>query len=200
MPDFLISSRKVRRAAFVAEPGPTRFLKIAANRSPQPQHALGRKDWLAEVMARAHTGTDSHTGEDCGDIAVFVHGYNTSPADVIRRHRKLAKALAKHDFGGLLVSYDWPSDDRAINYLEDRIDAKLTALSLVTDCIAVLAATRFRGCRYNVHVIAHSMGAYVVREAFDDADDRPGIAACQLEHLAALPGGRGHLQSLADVT
>jgi len=31
-------------------------------------------------------------------------------------------------------------------------------------------------CKINVHLLAHSTGAYVVREAFDDADDRPGVA------------------------
>ena len=32
-------------------------------------------------------------------------------------------------------------------------------------------------CDVNVHLLAHSTGAYVVREAFDDADDRRTIAA-----------------------
>ena len=177
MPDFLISARRVRRGAFIAEPGHTRYLKSPSNRVPTPDHAVTRKRWVDDILAAGHTGHDEHTGEDCGDIAVFVHGYNTSPADVARRHRKLKRALAAQGYGGVLVSFDWPSDDRAINYLEDRVDAKLTALNLVRDGIALLAATHRRGCRYNVHIIAHSMGAYVVREAFDDADDRPAIAA-----------------------
>ncbi len=177
MPDFLISARQVRRNEFVAEPGRTRFLKVPSNRVPTPAHTIAKTGWVDDVLAAGHSGTDDHTGEDCGDIAVFVHGYNTSPRDVAQRHRKLGRALAASGFDGVLVSFDWPSDDRAINYLEDRVDAKLTALSLVRDGIALLATTQRRGCRYNVHVIAHSMGAYVVREAFDDADDRPAIAA-----------------------
>lgn len=127
-------------------------------------------------MASAHTRQDPSTGEDCGDILVFVHGYNTSPATVVERHRQLRRDIADKGFDGAVVSFDWPSDDRAINYLEDRSDAKMTALRLVDDCISLLAATQFRGCRINLHVVAHSMGAYLVREAFDDADDRPAIA------------------------
>ncbi len=177
MPDYLISVRNVRRGEFGAEPGPTRFLRIPGNRNPKPAHAIGRLGWVDDVLATGHTGQEPHSGEDCGEVVVFVHGYNTSPPGVIRRHRQLKRDLASAGFRCALISFDWPSDDRAINYLEDRSDAKLTALKLVDDGISLLAATQFRGCRYNVHVVAHSMGAYVVREAFDDADDRPAIAA-----------------------
>lgn len=175
--DYLITARNVRRGEFGDEPGPARFLRVPSNRNPTPDHRIARKDWVDAVMALGHTHQDPHTGEDCGDIVVFVHGYNTSPADVARRHRQLERDLPKAGFKGAIVSFDWPSDDRAINYLEDRSDAKLTALKLVDDCLSVLAAAQFRGCRINLHVVAHSMGAYVVREAFDDADDRPALAA-----------------------
>jgi esterase/lipase superfamily enzyme len=47
----------------------------------------------------------------------------------------------------------------------------------VDDCIALLAAYQVQDCWINLHVMAHSMGAYVVREAFTDADDRWQIAA-----------------------
>jgi esterase/lipase superfamily enzyme len=76
-----------------------------------------------------------------------------------------------------VVSFDWPSNDFALNYLEDRSDAKQTALRLVDEGIASFAALQRPDCHINLHVLAHSMGCYVVREAFDDADDRPAIAA-----------------------
>lgn len=174
--DYLITTRKLQRGEFTAEPGPTRFLKLPAGESPLPGHAISRKTWVKEVLAAARSHQDPHTGEDCGDIVVFVHGYKTSPENVIDRHRQFRGDLADSGFGGAFVSFDWPSDDRTINYLEDRSDAKITALTLVDDCISLLAATQFRGCKINLHVVAHSMGAYLVREAFDDADDRPAIA------------------------
>ncbi len=177
MPDFIMSARRIRRGEFSAEPGPTRFLHVPSNRIPLPNHTVTRSKWNADVMAAGHTGQDGHSGADCGEIVVFVHGYNTSPAAVVRRHRQLKKGLTRTGYKFALISFDWPSDDRAINYLEDRSDAKHTALRMVDDCISQLAAVQFRGCKYNVHVVAHSMGAYVVREAFDDADDRPAIAA-----------------------
>ena len=177
MPDYIISARNIRRGEFGAEPGPTKFLRVPSNRKPVPEHAIRKTAWLQEVMTQGHTGQDAHTGADCGEVVVYVHGYNTSPAEVARRHRRLKKDLATTGYRFVLISFDWPSDDRAINYLEDRSDAKHTALRMVDDCIALLAATQFKGCQYNLHIVAHSMGAYVVREAFDDADDRPAIAA-----------------------
>jgi len=176
VPDYLITTRKLRRGAFAAEPGPTRFLKVDAHDSPEPDQAIKRKLWLEEVLSLAHTHQDPRTGDDCGDIVVFVHGYNTTPVESIERHRSFHSGLAKAGFNGAFVSFDWPSDNRAINYLEDRSDAKITALTLVDDCISLFAATQYRDCKINLHVVAHSMGAYLVREAFDDADDRPAIA------------------------
>ena len=55
--------------------------------------------------------------------------------------------------------------------MEDRHDAKLTAMQLVSDGIRLLAQEQTPDCAINMHLLAHSTGAYVVREAFDDADD-----------------------------
>jgi esterase/lipase superfamily enzyme len=177
MTDYIFSVRNQKKQVFGDRPGPTRFLKVPADQNPLPSHAIPRKSWVDELLALAHTGQDPFTGKACGDLAVLVHGYSTSPGEIVSRHRQLQRALAALGFGGVLVSFDWPSDDRAINYLEDRKDAKITALRLVDDGIALLAAQQLRGCKINLHVIAHSMGCYVLREAFDDADDRPAIAA-----------------------
>ena len=175
--EFVITVRNVVKGRFGSEPGPTRFLKVPEDAVPDPSHRVGGKAWVDELIARAHAPADPVTGKGCGDVTVLVHGYSTSPAEIVARHRQLKLDLAVAGYRGQLVSFDWPSDDHALNYLEDRVDAKLTALKLVDDGIALLAATQYRGCELNVHVVAHSMGCYVLREAFDDADDRPRIAA-----------------------
>jgi len=48
---------------------------------------------------------------------------------------------------------------------------------LVDAGVAGFAARQTPDWEINLHIIAHSMGAFVVREAFDDADDRPAVAA-----------------------
>jgi esterase/lipase superfamily enzyme len=44
-------------------------------------------------------------------------------------------------------------------------------LQLVTDGIAYLSKEQTPDCTINIHLLGHSTGAYVIREAFDDADD-----------------------------
>lgn len=178
MPDYLISVRNIRQGRFGDEPGTTRFLEVPRGEGePNPDHGIGRARWVDEVMSRSRIGTDPATGRDCGDILVFVHGYNNDLPTVMDRHRMLRENLDRAGFGGIVVSFDWPSNNIALNYLEDRSDARKTSIKLVDDCIRLFTITQLRGCAFNVHLLAHSTGAYVIREAFDDADDRRNIAA-----------------------
>jgi esterase/lipase superfamily enzyme len=171
--DFVISVRNVKAGEFGTEPGVTRFLFVPPGEDPAPAQAIPKKQWVEAVTAAASGSQDDMSA---GDILVFVHGYNSSPADMIARHRQILSNLKAQGYQGALVSFDWPSDDVAFKYLEDRSDAKVSALRLVDDCISPLAACQLQDCRINLHVMAHSMGAYVVREAFSDADDRRRLA------------------------
>ncbi|WP_172292746.1 alpha/beta hydrolase [Pseudoruegeria sp. HB172150] len=102
-----------------------------------------------------------------GDIVVFVHGYNTDAQDVFESHIELAKNLRDNGLThAVFVSYSWSSRGDFWNYLEDDSDARQTAIHLVQSGLAVFAAFSTPDCRVRVHVLAHSMGALVVREAF----------------------------------
>lgn len=168
--DFVLSARNISRGQFGNEPGTSRWLMVPAG-IPTPAHGTTRRQWVHELLGAATWGRDSRTGRPRGDIVVFVHGYNNSPEVVMRRHRSLAATLTEVGFKGVVMSFDWPSDDKALGYLEDRHDAKRTAMQLVHDGIALLADMQERDCTINVHLLGHSTGAYVIREAFDDADD-----------------------------
>jgi len=176
MNDFVVSARRVKQAAFEAEPGPSHMLLVPADADePIPKHGrMGEiwvKAWVQQLLAEAIWGTDERTGAERGDILVYVHGYNNSAPEVLKRHRQLQSDLKALGWKGVVVSFDWPSDNKTVGYLEDRHDAKLSAMQLVTDLIALLAAKQTPDCAVNTHILAHSMGTYVVREAFDDADD-----------------------------
>ncbi len=181
MTDFVISVRNLKKTGpggFGSEPGKTRFLAVPEGADPSRDQKIDRDDWVRKVMVEGENGEiDPVTGLRCGDILVFIHGYNNEPPIVIQRHRLLKKILAAEGFSGVIVSFDWPSNNVALNYLEDRSDARKTSIKLVDDCIRLFTVTQLKGCVFNVHLLAHSTGAYVIREAFDDADDRRNIAA-----------------------
>jgi esterase/lipase superfamily enzyme len=173
MSRFVICTRAIVNGQFVAEPGATRYLEIPDGQKPLPTHEVTRRDvWVKRLRRACAWGTDSRVASrQRGDILIFVHGYNNSQDIVMARHDRLALDLRTVGYKGSIVSFDWPSEDMAINYLEDRHDAKKTAMQLVTDGIAHLSAEQTPDCAINIHLLGHSTGAYVIREAFDDADD-----------------------------
>ena len=182
--DYIFSVRRVKKGAFTNELGSTYFLKVPETAPDiSPSHQIGSAGtgmpdkWAKEVMAAAKSGVNPRSGVPKGDILIYVHGFNTPTATLLERHRLVRAGVEKHGFEGVVVSFDWPSASSALNYLEDRSDAKQTARLLVDAGIAAFAARQTPDCEINLHLLAHSMGAYVVREAFDDADDRPGVAA-----------------------
>lgn len=203
MNDFVVCARRVKQGAFNAEPGPSHMLVVPANSlAPLPNHGrMGDtwvKAWLQQLLAEATWGIDERTGALRGDILVYVHGYNNDAPEVIRRHRRLQTDLKALGWKGALVSFDWPSDNKTVGYLEDRHDAKQSAMQLVTDLIALLAAKQTPDCAINTHIIAHSMGAYVVREAFDDADDARLENNCWMISQLCLIGADVSASSLSD--
>ncbi|MEO9827127.1 MAG: alpha/beta hydrolase [Paracoccaceae bacterium] len=174
--DYVFTVRSASGDGFGDEPGASYFLEVPGNaKSLKPSQQIKKTDWINSVIDLSKKGT--HTGVAEGDIVIYIHGFNNSTGSVLRRLRLLKKGLKAQGFDGVVIAFDWPSADRALNYLEDRLDAKQSAFRLVTEGISSFAALQTPECRINTHLIAHSMGAYVVREAFDDADDRPAIAA-----------------------
>lgn len=179
MTNHVICVRNVEKGKFGNEPGATYFLDVpdtSSEISVNHKSPKKKKEWFLDLLNKAAEASDDTT--NCsGDILVFIHGYNNSQKTVLKRHKLIKKSLKKQGFKGLVVSFDWPSANKAINYLEDRSDAKKTAIKLVDDCIKAFSILQTEDCKINVHLLAHSMGAYVVREAFDDADDRPKVAS-----------------------
>jgi pimeloyl-ACP methyl ester carboxylesterase len=172
MDRFILCTRDDDGQQFIAEPGPTRYLQVPAGQLPEPRHTIKPELWFKRLRKASVWGPDARVpGRDRGDILVFVHGYNNSQDTVMQRHDRLAADLGAVGFKGVVLSFDWPSEAMAINYLEDRHDAKLTAMQLVRGGIAVLAGLQTPDCAINIHLLGHSTGAYVIREAFDDADD-----------------------------
>ena len=170
MPDYVICARDVKGKNFGSEPAPSSYLVVPDGAQPRPSkdHLLDQKKWAVKVMAEARKGVPAN-GE--GHILVFVHGYNNDQKIVMERHRRLRDDLKAANFPGVVVSFDWPSGNVGAFYLEDLQDAHNSAYQLVGDGILLLASMQQPDCKINIHILAHSMGAYVTREAFTAADD-----------------------------
>lgn len=170
--NFILCARATKGGNFVPEPGPSRYLKVPYGSLPKPEHAIPRNQWVKELRRAATWGTDARRGDgDRGDLVVFVHGYNNDLKIIRDRHEQLEKDLSSVGFKGAVLTFCWPSNDIGLNYLEDRHDAKKSAMQLVSDGIKLLSAHQTPDCTINIHLLGHSTGAYVIREAFDDADD-----------------------------
>lgn len=173
--DFVISARNIEgkgsKQKFGNENADCSYLEVPDPELPNPSHCVPREkrdSWAKRVIKAARQGL--RKGE-FGHILFFVHGFNGDLAINMRRHRRLRDDLAGAGFKGVVVSFDWPCGDIGAFYLEDLKDAHDAAHQLVKDAIVLLAEFQEPDCVVNVHVLAHSMGAYVTREAFTWADD-----------------------------
>jgi hypothetical protein len=169
---YMLCARDVKGGKFIPEPGPSLYLKVPKGELPKPGHAISEGRWSKELRAAATWGRDGRRDNQArGDLLIFVHGYNNDLRIIRDRHEQLERDLMAIGFKGAVMTFCWPSDDSALNYLEDRHDAKTSAMQLVSDGIRILSEQQTPDCTVNIHLLGHSTGAYVIREAFDDADD-----------------------------
>lgn len=174
---FLITNREIsvkneKRIKFGSSASKLQFLclsepeKITQANLFSEQH--GKRSWGRRLINAAnHRIRKFGQGEEDGHILFFVHGYNHSMQDAIEQHYSLQKQLETHGLGQCqLVSYAWPSNNRFTDYLVDILDAQLSALSLIKDAADLLPDLSRESCKIKFHILAHSMGAMLIFEAF----------------------------------
>jgi esterase/lipase superfamily enzyme len=115
---------------------------------------LGNADQLVRAARERLFGARTYLGQ----ALVFVHGYNVSFDNAIRRAGQLAYDLA---FDGPVFAFSWPSAERLLSYVGDRESAQLSADALREFIETVVAETKAR----RIHIIAHSMGNVALIEA-----------------------------------
>ncbi|MBF9059282.1 alpha/beta fold hydrolase [Rhodobacterales bacterium HKCCSP123] len=151
----------------------TRYVSAPEGVSPDGDHIVDRATWLAQVQAAAPGG----------DVLIYVHGFNTEQSEMLERRRNIELGLAAEGWTGLVIAYDWPSDGTYWGYGSDRADAKHTAPYLVTDAIGPLKNLRPQP---RVHLICHSMGAYLTLRGFAGVGDSgaPGTTPWAVDEVA----------------
>lgn len=150
--------------------GSASYLQVPdSNNVPLPSHKVGGvKQWLDKVVEQANPpGTDPGSALH---IVFFVHGYNTPPKESLTRQRLVESELKARGFECIVIGFDWPTGGSAALYAYDRFEAQKAASLLVEGGIIPFAKYTLKDCPINIHVIAHSMGGFVVREAFRSVD------------------------------
>lgn len=124
------------------------------------------------------------------DTLAFIHGFNVSFRDAL-----LAGARLRETYDRIVVVFTWPSDGRKVpwaSYWSDRDDAKASAPAVARAFLKLVAflqsIPRERACRQQVHLMAHSMGNYVLRN---------GLQKIRQEYPDSLPRVFGHIFLMA---
>jgi len=107
------------------------------------------------------------------DTILFIHGFDYKFDEALIGLGELKQRLDIGKFGPAnMVVFTWPSDGAMIpyvSYASDRRDAKDSgeaggrALLQLTDFLSKLTVDDI--CRGRIHIVAHSMGNYVLRNA-----------------------------------
>lgn len=167
MAKFFITVRSISGDDFGNNLGAIRYLSVPDGQAPKPSHQVGLRAWIGQIMATFPADKD---GVAKGNLLFFVHGFNTTITGVDTDQSNIRAGLAgKIDC--TIVSFDWPSLGETFAYLPDLDTAKKTAVDLVNAGIKPLLTAQTDKCQVAVHLLCHSMGAYVTREALDHADD-----------------------------
>ncbi|WP_315769228.1 MULTISPECIES: alpha/beta hydrolase [unclassified Bradyrhizobium] len=119
-----------------------------------------------------NTFCDIIQGEPSKTALVFVHGFNTTFEGGVLR---LAQIAWDMQFKGAPILFSWPSAGGVLNYLYD-LNSALGARPRFQELIQMLRADA--GVE-TIHIVAHSMGNFVVLDALNDlakAGSLPNLA------------------------
>lgn len=108
----------------------------------------------------------------CADTVVFIHGFNVSFNDALKAAAQFSSQLIIDDKPANVVLFTWPSDGKAypwMSYQSDREDARSSGAAVARTFLKLLeflmGLDEQERCGRSLHLLAHSMGAYVLRNA-----------------------------------
>lgn len=108
---------------------------------------------------------------DPSDTLVFIHGFNVTFMSALAAGAELAREVAIGGHGLNVVVFSWPSDGQAVpamSYYSDREDARVSGPAVARAFLKlkdfVSALKRPDHCQQRLHLLAHSMGNYVLRQ------------------------------------
>ena len=137
------------------------------------------------------------------DTLFFVHGYNNSPREVLGGLAFLKTKMESYmaelkEINGkdvvpadlIMVGFIWPSRDKLFGYLDDRAMAAASGPALARGLLKykdfLQQLPNREACNQKVHMVTHSMGAYVLRNAIQNITGYVAGALPQVFNQVAL--------------
>ena len=115
----------------------------------------------------------------CGrDTVIYIHGFNNDFNESMQEGAELSRALG--DAYNVVV-FSWPSNGKTLSYYPDRHDAEMSGLGFARGLLKfkdfIDQLSKESACERKIHLIAHSMGNYVLRHALQKMKQIEGYAA-----------------------
>jgi esterase/lipase superfamily enzyme len=115
-------------------------------------------------------------GSQRRSVLIFIHGYNVTFSDAVRRTAQLAFDL---DFDGAPIAYSWPSNGELLSYESDAANADWTGRHL-HEFLSLIAA---QSGAADASLIVHSMGNRALAAALNDLAQNPTIGEMKLQEI-----------------
>ena len=131
--------------------------------APDPDPVLGSDQFLAALHKSMKDGAN--------DTLIFIHGFNVSFDEALNSAARLARDIRIDRKPVNIVLFSWPSDGLMVpfmSYYSDREDARASGPALARAFLRLRDFLREElgveeHCDQRLHILAHSMGAYVLR-------------------------------------
>ena len=139
-----------------------------------PEKLTGKDD-PAELLGskRIFEALRQRMSGDKIDVICLIHGYASDIKSSLERAAELKDKYRAGKREPLVFVFSWPSDAEMIplvSYFSDRDDARASGMAIAR---AFLKLRDFLGqlkredhCEQSIHLVAHSMGNYALRHAF----------------------------------
>lgn len=159
-----VAALRFGHADFEATDGPPRLTNVDVYSEQKTKtKIIGGGERFLNDLRTAMAGARS-------DTLVFIHGFNVSFSGALASAALLARDVTVGGRPVNLVLFSWPSDGQAVpmmSYYSDREDARASGAAVaraflkLRDYLQALNAQDY--CQRCLHLLTHSMGAYVLR-------------------------------------
>ncbi len=110
-------------------------------------------------------------------VLLFIHGYNNTFDDAVRKTAQLAGDLemvaCDGAARGVQIAYSWPAQGTLLSYLADEENTEWTQQRLTPFLRALAEVCRQE--RADLHLIAHSMGSRAIVRSIADLSNASGL-------------------------